>query len=404
VTAVIESSFPTGIEARVRIGFDARYINDRYHGIGRYAFRMLESLIAASPEHTFIIFRGNERDSRFEWNSLSAWSNVQFQPGPRPLYWPQEQLLWPWILHKNRIDVFHSPYFVAPLFTSLPSIITIHDLIFDRYPDYMPMAWSRPYYHLLMEMSVRRAQRIVAVSRATAHDLGQFYHVPDSKVEIIPEGVEPAFRPLSDPDQALALRARYKLENPYILTVGARRPHKNHVNLLRSFAGLAADFKHDLVFAGPADQRFPDKARALASQLGLLRRVRFLDWVPEEDLPALYSQADLVVLPSVIEGFGLPALEAMACGTSVIAANNSSFPEVIANAGLLVDPTDISSLQTAIARLLSTPSLRRHLSHAGRQRAAHFTWDATASRIRNMYQSLFQERRLQLSQPETPPS
>lgn len=401
---MIESGFPTGIEARVRIGFDARYINDRYHGIGRYAFRMLESLIAASPENSFVIFRGTEPDSRFEWNSLAAWSNVQFQPGPRPLYWPQEQLLWPWILQKNRIDVFHSPYFVAPVFTSLPSIITIHDLIFDRYPDYMPMAWSRPYYHLLMKMSVRRAQRIVAVSRATAQDLVHFYHVKDSKVEIISEGVEPAFRPLSDPDQALSLRDRYKLENPYILTVGARRPHKNHVSLLRSFAGLAADFNHDLVFAGPADQRFPDQARELASQLGLLGRVRFLDWVPEEDLPALYNQADLVVLPSVIEGFGLPALEAMACATPVIAANNSSFPEVIANAGLLVDPTDINSLQAAIARLLSTPSLSRHLSHAGRQRAAHFTWDATASRIRRLYQALFQERRLQLSHPETPPS
>jgi len=401
---VIDPGFVDANNQRPRIGFDGRFINDRYHGIGRYAFRLLESLIAASPEFTFVVFRGNEPDTRFDWNTLAAWSNVEFQSGPRSLYWPHEQLLWPWILHKNKIDLFHSPYFVAPVFATQPSIITVHDLIFDRYPNYMPLSWSRPYYRLLMKISTRQAVRIVAVSRATAHDLKNFYPDTKHKVEIIHEGVEPAFRRLSALNQSSNLRDRFDLKNPYILTVGARRPHKNSVNLVKAFASLSPDFDHDLVFAGPADNRFPDEARDSAARLGVQERVHFLDWVPEEDLPALYNQADLVVLPSLIEGFGLPALEAMSCGTPVLAADNTSFPEVIGSAGLLVDPYNVDMIRSSIARLLTDPALRQSMSLAGIRRAAHFTWDTAALRISRLYQSVLQEAQIQISHLEFPGS
>ena len=394
---MIDPGFVDANNHRPRIGFDARYISDRYHGIGRYAFRLLESLIAASPEFTFVIFRGNEPDSRFDWNPLAAWSNVEFQSGPGSLYWPHEQLIWLWLLHKNQIDLFHSPYFVAPLFATQPSIITVHDLIFDRYPNYMPMSWSRPYYRLLMKFSTRQAVRIVAVSRATAHDLQDFYPDLEHKIEIIPEGVETAFRPLDALKQSNKLRDRYDLKDPYILTVGARRPHKNSVNLIKAFAGLYTDYDHDLVFAGPSDHRFPDDSRDVVARLGVQARVHFLDWVPEEDLPALYNQADLVVLPSLIEGFGLPALEAMSCGTPVLAADNSSFPEVIGSAGLLVDPYNIDMLRSSMARILADPSLRQSMSMAGIRRAAHFSWDTAALRISQLYRSVLQEAHIQIS-------
>lgn len=401
---MIDPVFAHEINPRVRIGFDARYINDRYHGIGRYAFQILESLIAASPEYTFVIFRGNDPDSRFDWNSLASWSNVEVQPGPRSLYWPQEQILWPWLFHKNRIDLFHSPYFVAPMIATQPCIITVHDLIFDRYPEYMPFSWSRPYYRLLMKMSTRQAHRIISVSRATAQDLEHYYNIPLHKIQIIPEGVDTGFKTCNEQHQVTSIRHHYNLEKSYILTVGARRPHKNLSSLVEAFAGLLPDFNHDLVFVGPADRRFPDEARNAVARLGIQARVHFLDWVPEEDLPALYSQADLVVLPSLIEGFGLPALEAMACGTAVIAADNSSFPEVIGSAGLLVNPHDVEIMRNSIARLLADPSLRLSLSQAGRHRATHFTWDTAALHISQLYRSVLQEAHIQMSHLELPDS
>ena len=142
-----------------RIAFDARYISDQYHGIGRYAFRLLEGMTTAAPEVTFIVFKGRGRDSRFDWATVEAQSNVEFCEGPWPLYWPHEQFIWPLLLRRARADIFYSPYFVAPLMSSCPAVITVHDLIFDRYPDYMPLSWSRPYYRRLMRWGIRRARR-----------------------------------------------------------------------------------------------------------------------------------------------------------------------------------------------------------------------------------------------------
>ncbi len=371
-----------------RIAFDARYINDRYHGIGRYAFRLLEAMVAVAPTRTFLVFRGRGRDSRFDWKTLVARPNVELWEGPWPLYWPHEQLMWPRILRRSRAELFHSPYFVAPLLAPCPVVITVHDLIFDRYPIYMPWAWARPYYRLLMAWGTRRARRIIAVSKATAADLTHFYRTPPEKIAVIPEGVDPGFGRLMDAQGLWSLCRRYDLSRPFILTVGARRPHKNLARLVEAFAHLVAETTHDLVFVGPADPRFPDEARQTVAQHGLNSRVRFLGWVPEADLPGLYTLATLVVLPSLVEGFGLPALEAMACGTPVLAADASSLPEVVDGAGVLVDPYDVRALADAMRKLLRDSALRRRLGQAGRRRAATFTWQEAARQTLRVYDTL----------------
>ncbi len=373
-----------------RIAFDARYINDRYHGIGRYAYRLLEALVSAAPQHTFVIFRGQGRDSRFDWDALAGRANVEFQPGPWPLYWPQEQLNWPGVLRRSRADLFHSPYFVTPLLSSIPAVLTVHDLIFDRFPLYMPWGWSRPYYRLLMAWGIRRARRVIAVSQATATELGHYYRISPDRVVVISEGADPTFRPIADSHESQSLRQRYHLNRPFIMTTGARRPHKNQARLVNAFARLAGDIGHDLVFAGPPDERFPDQARLAAQHHGLNGRVKFLDWVPEADLPGLYGLADLVVLPSLVEGFGLPALEAMACGTPVVASNGSSLPEVVGEAGVLVNPLDEDELTGAIGRLLHDAGLRQRLSLVGRQRAALFTWENAARQVLQVYDEIFE--------------
>ena len=377
------------MEALERIAFDARYINDRYHGIGRYAFRLLEALVEAAPQYTFLVFRGRIQDTRFDWEALAARANVELWDGPWPLYGPQEQLHWPGLLRRSRADLYYSPYFVAPLLARCPAVVTVHDLIFDRYPRYMPHAWSWPYYKLLMALSVRRARRVVAVSGTTRADLLRYYRPPADKVVVAPEGAEAAFAPVSDRARLRQLRERYGLTRPVILSVGARRPHKNQARLVRAFAAVAPRLDHSLVLVGSPDERFPDEARAAVARLanghgsgnGLRDRVHLIDWVPEDDLAGLYSLAEVVVVPSLVEGFGLPALEAMANGTPVLAADATSLPEVVGDAGVLFDPYDEAALAEALHGLLADRRLQEQLAAAGQARAATFTWTGAARQL-----------------------
>lgn len=371
-----------------RIAFDARYVNDRYHGIGRYAFRLIEALAQTAPQYTFVVLRGAAPDSRFNWDALGALPNVVLQQGPASLYWPHEQLIWPFVLRRLGVDLFHSPYFVAPLLSSVPAIVTVHDLIFERYPEYMPQSYTRPYYRLLMALSTRRAKRVVAVSQATARDLQHFYRISRDKIAVCGEAADPALAPLCDKAERRRLRCHYNLARPFVLAVGARRPHKNFQRLVEAFALIEPHFEHDLVFVGPADERFPDEARRTAQNLQLQERVRFLGWAPEADLPGLYSLAQAVAAPSLIEGFGLPVLEAMACGAPVLANDAAALPEVAGEAALLVDATDSLALALALRHLLSDASLRQWLSEAGLRRAASFTWPGVAEKILQVYEEI----------------
>lgn len=373
-----------------RIAFDGRYINDRYHGIGRYAFRLLEALVEladeACPNRRFIIFCGREPDSRFDWGKVLAKSSVEIKAGPWPLYWPQEQFAWPKLLRQCRVDLFFSPHFIAPLLARIPIIVTVHDLIFDHYPDYMPQRWARPYYQMMLHLSTHRARQIIAVSKATAADLQRFYKIPEKKLRVIPEGVDPNYTTIPDESELQALKEKYHLENKFILSVGARRPHKNLDILVQAIAYLKAETAPELVFAGLPDPRFPDHAQEAAKRFGLDGRVRFLGWIPEADLPGLYRLARVAVFPSLIEGFGLPALEAMACGTPVISSNTSSFPEVVGDAGIQVDPQDPSAFAAALKEVLHDDQRRQEMSAAGRERATEFTWLKAAQRVSEVFE------------------
>ncbi len=365
----------------MRIAYDARYIHDQYHGIGRYAFRLLESLAALAPERAFVVFKGPARDSRFDWSGLEKRANVELREGPWPLYLPGEQLAWPRLLVESRADLFFTPYFPAPWWADIPRAITVHDLIFERYPAYMPSRWALPYYRLTMKLSARCARAVVAVSGATAADLARYYRVPSEKIAVVPEGVDPHFSSPIDESHLRLLRERYGLAERFILAVGARRPHKNFTRLVEAYARLDPQIPAQLVFAGPPDPRFRDEARQAAEKSGLDGRVRFLDWVPEADLPGLYRLAAVVALPSLAEGFGLPLLEAMACGVPVLAANTPALAELTGPAGLLVDPRCSQDIADGLRRLLLDEPLRAHLRAAGKERAARYTWEAAAVKI-----------------------
>jgi glycosyltransferase involved in cell wall biosynthesis len=257
--------------------------------------------------------------------------------------------------------------------------VTVHDLGFHYYPWTHPPA-SRIYLELSTRWAARRATRLIAVSHSTAADLQRIYGLPPERVQVVYEGVDSRFRPVRDPDRLADTRRRYALDaRPYLLAVGTVQPRKNLLGLLRAQRVLLDSMGSgvQLVLAGrPAWGK--GEAEREVRRLDLTSSVRLLGYVGDDDLPALYSGALAYVQPSFYEGFGLTVLEAMACGTPVVASNTSSLPEVVGGAGLLVDTNNPREIASALNRLIDKPALRAELAVAGPRRAAEFTWDRCA--------------------------
>jgi alpha-1,3-rhamnosyl/mannosyltransferase len=370
------------------IGVDARFIQDKFHGIGRYTYHLLDRLAQLDGEHRVIAFVDpDQRSSRFSPQSLARAGQLTVVSAHIPLYHPTEWLAWNKLLRVYPVDVFHSPFFWSPLLLPCPLVTTIHDLIFDRYPKYMPQRQFALVYRLVSRLAVRRSRQVIAVSEATRKDIVTIMGIPETKVRVVYEGVDSSFRRVTNPQMLQAVRERYQLPSRYVLALGARRPHKNIGRLIEAFAQLSAEVPQSLVLVGAEDNRFAPVAQAALTGLKQAQRLNELDYVAEHDLPAIYSMADLFVQPSIIEGFGLPVLEAMSCGCPVACSNTSSLPEVAGDAALLFDPLDVGSIAQAIRRALLDVELRTDLAVRGRRRAAELSWERTATQTLSVYQA-----------------
>lgn len=369
----------------MRIALDCRYIQDQYHGIGRYMYEMALHTVDAYPEQQFVLFHNsNYKNTRFDLERLRQATNVKLVNTRLPLFYPQQQVVWPWLLQQYQIDLFHTPFFDAPSLVACPVVITIHDLIFDRYPEYMPQRYLRFYYKTLTELSVRKASQIITVSEATKRDLVDIYGVKKSNITVTSEATTSEFKPVSA-EEAERVRLRYKLPAQFVLTVGTMRPQKNIPTLVKAFASIASQTDAALVLAGKADSRWADEITPLIEAFNLQGRVMRIGHVPEADLPALYTLADCFAFPSIIEGFGLPALEAMACGTAVVASYTASLPEVVGDAGLLVDPYNVKGLANGLLIILQNPTYRQKLEMLSLKRAKKFDWSRTAHATMHAY-------------------
>jgi glycosyltransferase involved in cell wall biosynthesis len=263
--------------------------------------------------------------------------------------------------------------------------VTVHDLAFLKYSDQVT-AKRYQYLHRMIRSSVKRADVVLVPSQATRGDVIETFDIEPGHVKVTPLGVDPRFQPA--PAEAISVaRASFGLQNPYILTVGTLEPRKNLPALVRAFATLRDDVPHDLVLAGP-DGWLMDEIEATIQESGIQERVRRIGFAEDEALTALYSGADVVAIPSLYEGFGLPVLEAMATGAPVLTSNLSSLPEVAGDAAILVDPTRIDAIADGLRRILESDTLRNQLRAAGPQQAARFTWEQTAKRTRDAYQSI----------------
>ena len=373
----------------LRIGFDGRFLQDKFDGVGRYAYGLLSGLREAPGDHEVAVFRDPRLpNSRFDLEALAEGGRIRFHEFRVPLYSPLELVAWPLAARRARIDVLHSPYFWSPVNAGRPLVATVHDMIFDRHPEYIPgRRYLLPYW-VASRLMIRRADAIVAVSEATAADVVRYSGAGRrDRISVIPNGVEDRFRPVESRAQLDALRRRLGLPGRFLLALGARRPHKNVERLVAAFERIADRVPHTLVLAGAVDLRFGSQSAPALERLRAAGRLVETGRVPEEDLPALYSCADLFVQPSIIEGFGLPLLEAMACGTAVACSDTSSLPEVAGDAGALFSPYSEESIAATLLSVLSGAARRRDMAARGQERAARFRWPAIARATAEVYRA-----------------
>lgn len=344
----------------------------RQSGIDRYLRGLLSALPEAMPDDDLTVFADAE--------AIDSEDRFALHPAPaltrnRALRIAWEQVGLPRAIKQEKLDLFHGAAFALPARSPAPGVVTIHDLAFWRWPEQVPKRRG-VYLARAVVSATKRAQRIIAVSEATKRDTVELLHVEPDRIDVTPLGVDARFRRASG-EEIVDFRQRHELSHPFVLAVGTREPRKNLPALVRAFASIADSIPHDLVHAGSAGWLTDELDEAVAeAKLG--DRIRFVDYVPHEELPLWYSAADCFVMASLYEGFGLPLLEAMACNAACIASNRSSLPEVAGDAALLCDP-DRDSIATAIATLLHDGELRQRFRAAGPTRAAEFTWQRTAA-------------------------
>jgi glycosyltransferase involved in cell wall biosynthesis len=294
------------------------------------------------------------------------------------------QTILPWQLRRLPLDACHFTNNVAPIWGPCPTILTIHDMTL----------WLFPHYHYrkrllamrpILPLAARRAAAVITVSQSARADIIRLLGLPADNVHAIYEAPAPIFRPLSPGPALTAVRHRHQLPDRFLLYVGTIEPRKNLVRLLEAFARLTPSFPHHLLLVGQRGWK-DDEVFAAVERLQMAARVRFLGFLPADDLAALYNLAEALVFPSLYEGFGLPVVEAMACGTPVIASNRGALAEVAGGAAEMVNPTDIDSIAAGLERALADPRRRAELRSLGLARAANFRWETTAAQTRAVYE------------------
>jgi glycosyltransferase involved in cell wall biosynthesis len=386
----------------VRVAIDARpAVFPEKTGIGYYTWHLLRHLPAVDPRTRYVAWYLNARallgGRRRLLGEVRA-PNLAERWTPIPSGWFERSSEWfdlPRVEWFVRCDVFFAPNFVPPPTRSRALVVTVHDLAFRLFPQTAPQ--STRWWLRRIDRSLERASRVIVPSHATKKDLLELYPVPPDRVVVIPHGVDGEVFRAPTPEAVQAAMERFSVDGPYVLSLGGLEPRKNLPNLVRAFDALPDDIRPGLVIAGAGVEWNPEGRRLLESALSAVpRRVRdrivLTGYVSGPDKVALLGGAEALAYPSLYEGFGLPVLEAMACGTPVLTANVSALPEVAGDAALLVDPGDHESIADGLERLLRDTDLREQLKGAGVARAAGFTWPETAERTADVLHQAGAER------------
>jgi glycosyltransferase involved in cell wall biosynthesis len=376
----------------MRVGLEGRVLTPRIGGIGRYAIRLVEALLALSvqesPDLELVIFTAPQTD-QLVLRGIRATVCERFCRVKSTVL--RSSVLLPVGAVLDHIDLFHGldQSGIPLFFKTRRSVVTIHDVI----PLVLPWAFPRRHRWVLTAALARvrrQADVVIVPSAAAAEDVVRYLNMDRQRITVIPMGCEARFQPLVSAGRMAQLRRRYALPERYVLFVGTLEPRKNIALLLQAFSRLLAERPEDdlqLVVAG--GKGWGDgRLIATTEALNIRRRVIFTGFVEDDDLPDLYRGAQMFVYPSLYEGFGLPVLEAMACGTPVITSNRSSLPEVAGDAALLIDPTRPDDLAAAMSAIMSNAALHEELRWKGLARAKEFTWEAVARKTMDVYRAV----------------
>ena len=367
----------------MRIGVNLLPFRQHLAGAGRYAKNVLENLAEIVGQNIYYLFMTEQGQAHFQIPRDSFIHILcPFSPRGQLIRILWEQLVLPWQLLYYRIDLLFTPSVAIPAWVPCTTVTTIHDMIpFHREITKYPKIRAA-YIRRMTSRAARRSDIVLTVSENSKREIAQLCRIPEEKILVAPNGVDARYRPIDAQGPMARCRARYGLPARFILFVGTLEPGKNLLGLIEAFRRLKSQghIPHKLVIVGPHGWGTKPSFEA-ASEPDLRDEIRITGYIPEEDLPLVYNAADLFVFPSHYEGFGLPALEAMACGIPVIASNVSALPEVIGDAGLLIDPHDVDGLASAMERVLTDQGLRGEMIRKGLERARGFSWRRTAEMI-----------------------
>ncbi|MHB0870014.1 MAG: glycosyltransferase family 4 protein [Chloroflexota bacterium] len=377
----------------MRVGINAQllYLSGSYRaaGISRYIHRLLAHLRPmASDVDQLVAFTGR-------WPlppELEPTPHFRVRQSPLPTWKPPVRIAWeqalqPWATVRERLDLLHSTSYVQPLLCPAKSVVTMLDLSFLRMPGSFNRG-NRVYLSTMARLTARRCDRVLTISESTRQDVIHFLGVPGDRVQVTYLGVDPVFRPV-DPDLLARFREERGLPESFLLYVGTLEPRKNAERLVEAYARARQSHRipHKLVLGGAKGWLY-ERIFARVRELGLEEQVLFTSYIPYDELPLWYNCADIFIYPSLYEGFGLPPLEAMACGTAVITSSVSSLPEVVGEAAITVNPLDVDALAGAIATVLEDVTLWERLRAEGPRQAARFSWHETAASTMRAYRSL----------------
>ncbi len=373
-----------------RIGIDVTSALTQGGGIGRYTRELVRALVSLDSSYSCTLFSARVPDELPVADPLPSGPAVEHRTAfldERWLYrlWYRLRLPLPVQLFSGQLDLFHSPDFVLPPVSGgIPTLLTVHDLSFIHFPDTFPPALVS-YLNKVVPWSISRATHVLADSISTSVDLQQCWDVPEEKITVLYSGVSGAYRPVEDTAVLDEVRRTYPIgDAPYVLSVGTIQPRKNYQMLIRAFAAVAENNPHTLAIAGGKGWMEEDMM-AEASRHGIADRVNFLGFVADDHLPALYSGADLFAFPSLYEGFGLPVLEAMACGVPAIISSSSSLPEVGGQAALQLPAESEAAWGETMNLLLNDEKRRAEMTAAGFLQASRFSWQKAAQELLHIY-------------------
>ncbi|MGH9607861.1 MAG: glycosyltransferase family 4 protein [Terracidiphilus sp.] len=362
----------------MRIAVDLRRMGNP--GIGRYMKCLVEALTSGAPQFEYVLIVPPAH-----LHAISTNGHSRKVASLLKYYSISEQIGLPRLLRREGVQLFHSPHFLVPLWRTCPQVVTIHDVIHLVYPQDIPSLAGRLYSRAMVRAAVRLSDHIITVSEFSKRDILRHYDIDAGNVHVIYSGIDKALHRVEDHNEIDRVRRKYGIEQEYILYAGIYRERKNHAGLFRAFAKLAqAGVSSDLVIAGPLAEG-EAKLRQFAKELGIVSRVRFPGFVPDEEMPALYSGARVYACPSMYEGFGFTILEAMNCGTPVVCNPVTSLPEVAGDAALFADASSPDVFAAALHRAMTDESCRAELRQRGYANVKRFSWRRAAEKTADVY-------------------